>query len=157
MCSNKRPQFSSSGSVGNGGSRVSNASSSVVSSDWSQPVNQVSIATGQGWCPGGRVRISIIAWISAFKGVTDKGQLGWELIKAACHTECDKRLLIRLSRLTYLARLASINLITSGAFGFVRGSKRAITLPSRSSRNFSKFQETLPFPLGFVSWLVRCL
>ena len=37
---------------------------------------------------------------------------------------------------------------TAGSFGFVRGAKRATTLPSRSRMNFSKFQEILPLPAG---------
>ena len=57
----------------------------------------------------------------------------------------------------FLANAASISLITAGSSGLVLGPKRPITLPWRSMMNFSKFQATLPAPLGFAACLVRCL
>ena len=48
-------------------------------------------------------------------------------------------------------------LTSSASFGLVRGENRFTRLPSRSIRNFSKFQLTLPFPAGLASLLVKYL
>ena len=57
----------------------------------------------------------------------------------------------------FFANSASITFITSGSSGEVPGLKRATTLPSRPITNFSKFQSTLPGPLGDVFTSSRCL
>lgn len=46
---------------------------------------------------------------------------------------------------------------SSDASGEVRGENRPTTFPSRSKRNFSKFQLIFPFPVGSVSTLVKYL
>lgn len=48
-------------------------------------------------------------------------------------------------------------LTSSASSGLVRGENRFTRLPSRSIRNFSKFQLTLPFPAGLASLLVKYL
>ena len=52
---------------------------------------------------------------------------------------------------------ALIWLTSSESSGLVRGENRFTKLPSRSIRNFSKFQLTLPFPAGLASLLVKYL
>src|SRR5450755_337944 len=57
----------------------------------------------------------------------------------------------------YRLRAASIASTTGWASGFTAGSKRAITLPSRSTRNLVKFHLISPPVVGLSSLLVRNL
>ena len=66
----------------------------------------------------------------------DHGQFGWSIHR------------LNRFRRYLLFNCVLIWLTSSESSGFVRGGKRLTRLPSRSIRNFSKFQLTFPFPAG---------